>query len=82
MLLDNLDKAELERLVAAGEQAYAAGIQVNAGHGITTSNVQELFTIPHMVEFNIGHHIVSRALTIGLQAAVKEMLAAMDGYER
>ena len=73
-------QAELERLIAAGAAAHDAGLQVNTGHGITTTNVSELFAIPHMVEMNIGHHIVSRALFIGLEAAVKEMIAAMDGY--
>lgn len=73
-------RAELARLVAAGARAHAAGLQVNAGHGITTANVVELFAIPHMVELNIGHHIVSRAVFVGLRAAVGEMLAAMRGY--
>ncbi|MCB1096200.1 MAG: pyridoxine 5'-phosphate synthase [Verrucomicrobiae bacterium] len=72
--------AELDRLVAAGAAAHEAGLQVNAGHGITTANVSELFAIPHLVELNIGHHIVSRAIFIGLEQAVKEMIAAMDGY--
>ena len=74
--------AELGRLVAAGTEAHATGLQVNAGHGITTSNIGELFAIPHMVELNIGHHIVSRALFIGLRGAVQEMLNAMEGYGR
>lgn len=73
-------KRELDRLVAAGAAAHAAGLQVNAGHGITTANVSELFAIPHMVELNIGHHIVSRALFVGLKQAVQEMIQAMAGY--
>jgi pyridoxine 5-phosphate synthase len=71
---------ELARLVAGAERAHAAGLQVNAGHGITTENLRELFAVPHMVELNIGHHIVSRAVFIGLKAAVEEMRAAMGGY--
>ncbi|MGK0189903.1 MAG: pyridoxine 5-phosphate synthase [Verrucomicrobiales bacterium] len=71
---------ELNRLITAGTAAHAAGLQVNAGHGITTVNVSELFAIPHMVELNIGHHLVSRALFVGLKAAVEEMIAAMAGY--
>jgi len=68
---------ELQRLMAAGAQAGALGLQVNAGHGITTGNLQPLLGIPHLVELNIGHHIISRALTLGLQGAVREMLEAM-----
>ena len=70
-------KAELARLIAAGRQAAALGLQVNAGHGITTANLEPLLAIPHLRELNIGHHIVSRAITLGLRGAVGEMLAAM-----
>ena len=71
---------ELERLVDAARRAHAAGLQVNAGHGITTGNVETLFAIPHLAELNIGHHIVSRSIFIGLRAAVQEMLAVMSRY--
>ena len=70
-------EAELARLIAAGAQGHALGLQINAGHGITTGNLQPLKAIPHLVELNIGHHIVSRAVFIGLRAAVQEMLEAM-----
>jgi len=69
--------AELQRLIAAGAQAAGLGLQVNAGHGITTGNLAPLLAIPHLVELNIGHHIISRALTLGLRGAVQEMLEAM-----
>jgi pyridoxine 5-phosphate synthase len=72
-------EAELQRLIAAGGQAGALGLQVNAGHGITTGNLLPLLAIPHLHELNIGHHIVSRGLTLGLRGAVKEMLEAMGG---
>ena len=71
---------EVSRLVAAAERAHAAGIRVNAGHGITTANVKLLFAVPHLEELNIGHSIVSRAVMAGLDRAVREMLAAMSGY--
>ena len=71
---------EVERLAAGARLAHAAGIQVNAGHGITTDNLPGLFVVPHMVELNIGHHLVSRSLSIGLSAAVQEMRAVMAGY--
>lgn len=71
-------EAELQRLMAAGAQAGALGLQVNAGHGITTGNLPPLLAIPHLHELNIGHHIISRALSLGLRSAVREMLDAMQ----
>jgi pyridoxine 5-phosphate synthase len=71
---------ELERLVAAAQQAHALGLRVNAGHGLTHENVPLLHVVPHLVELNIGHSIISRAVFLGLEAAVKEMLRAMEGY--
>jgi len=52
---------ELERLIAAARQAYASGLKVNAGHGLNYQNLPLLHTVPHLVELNIGHSIVSRA---------------------
>ncbi len=69
---------ELERLIAAAEQAHGLGLKVNAGHGLNYQNLPLLHTVPHLVELNIGHSIISRAVTAGLAAAVKEMLA-VDG---
>ena len=69
--------AELERLRAASEMAHGLGIQVNAGHGINYVNIREILTVPHLVELNIGHSIVSRAVFAGLENAVREMLAGM-----
>ncbi len=70
-------EAELRRLIEGGSLASAAGLQVNAGHGITTANLPPLFAIPHLTELNIGHHIIARSILIGLRAAVHEMLAVM-----
>jgi pyridoxine 5-phosphate synthase len=74
-------QAELERLIAAAKQAHDLGLKVNAGHGLNCENVPLLHIVPHMIELNIGHSIVSRAVFIGLEAAVKEMLKAMEGYQ-
>jgi pyridoxine 5-phosphate synthase len=71
---------ELRRLVEAAELAHSMGIRVNAGHGLNTQNVPVLFEVPHLVELNIGHTIVSRAITVGLAMAVKEMLLVMEKY--
>ena len=72
--------AEVERLKAAAELGKSLGLQINAGHGLTTSNLPDLWPVPHLAELNIGHHLVSRAIFIGLDAAVKEMLAVMATY--
>jgi pyridoxine 5-phosphate synthase len=73
-------QVELERLVAAAKQAHGLGVKVNAGHGLNCENTPLLHVVPHLVELNIGHSILSRAVFIGLDAAVKEMLKAMEGY--
>jgi pyridoxine 5-phosphate synthase len=73
-------KQEVQRLIDASQQAHELGIRVNAGHGLNYHNVPDLFAVPHLVELNIGHSIVSRAITVGLRAAVQEMLQAMAGY--
>lgn len=72
---------EVRRLKSAAELAHSLGVQVNAGHGLTTRNVRELFAVPHLAELNIGHHLVSRAITTGLREAVREMLAVMGEYD-
>ena len=71
---------ELLRLIAAANQAHALGLKVNAGHGLNYANLPTLHRVPHLVELNIGHSIISRAVFGGLPAAVKEMLRLMEGY--
>jgi pyridoxine 5-phosphate synthase len=71
---------ELERLVAGAKQAHGLGLKVNAGHGLNYQNLPLLHRVPYLVELNIGHSIVSRAVAVGLQAAVKDMLTLMQGY--
>jgi len=53
------------------------GLAVHAGHGLTVRNVGPVAAIPEIEELNIGHSIVSRAVFIGLDQAVKEMRDAM-----
>jgi pyridoxine 5-phosphate synthase len=72
--------AEALRLREAAVLGHSLGLQINAGHGLTTQNLPDLFVVPHLVELNIGHHLVSRSVMIGLPAAVKEMLAVMSHY--
>ncbi len=71
---------EVSRLVAAAALARDLGLQVNAGHGLTTRNLPDLFTVPHLAELNIGHSLVARAITVGLRRAVEEMLEVMAAY--
>jgi pyridoxine 5-phosphate synthase len=71
---------ELQRLVAGAKLAHSFGLQVNAGHGLNYVNLHALFAVPHLVELNIGHSLVSRAVFVGMEAAVKEMLAVMQPY--
>ena len=73
-------QAELERLIAGAKQAHALGLKVNAGHGLNYQNLPLLRRVPHLVELNIGHSIVSRSVTVGLKAAVQEMLRLMANY--
>lgn len=70
---------ELERLIEGAAQAHASGLKVNAGHGINYTNIHEILRIPHLYELNIGHSIISRAVRTGLDSAVREMLALMNG---
>ena len=71
------DLPELTRLIAGAEHAHSLGLKVNAGHGLNYENLALLRRVPHLVELNIGHSIVSRAITVGLGQAVTEMLALM-----
>lgn len=70
---------ELERLQRAAAHAKAAGLAVHAGHGLNYDNVRAVAAIPEIEELNIGHSIVSRAITVGLEQAVREMRAVVDG---
>lgn len=68
---------ELERVQAAAGAGVAAGLKVNAGHGLHYSNVQAIAAIPEIAELNIGHAIVAQAIFVGWQNAIKEMKAIM-----
>lgn len=77
---EKIEREELENLQAAAKAASELKLQVNAGHGINYTNIQLMNKIPHLTELNIGHSIISRALFVGLQNAVREMLWAMEDY--
>ena len=68
---------ELQRIKNAAVYAHGQGLQVNAGHGLTYHNVEAIAKIPEVVELNIGHSIIARAVFGGLPEAVREMKALM-----
>lgn len=71
-------RGELERLVRAAERAKDLGFKVCAGHGINYENAAKIArALPQVVEYNIGHAIVARAIHIGMSEAVREMKALL-----
>lgn len=70
--------AELKRLAHAASLGAKLGLVVAAGHGLDYKNVYEVAAIAEIEEFNIGHSIMARAFFVGLDAAVREMQAALD----
>ena len=76
---DNLPERELElsRIHRAALYGHELGLQVNAGHGLHYHNVRPVAAIPHIAELNIGHSVISEAVFIGLEQAVKNMKALL-----
>ena len=70
--------SEFSRLREGALRAHVFGLVVNAGHGINYDNVAEIRTLPYVHELNIGHTIISRALTTGIDEAVREMKKRMN----
>jgi len=68
---------ELERLRRAGADALEAGLALHAGHGLTVGNLEAVARIPGMKEVNIGHDIIARAIFVGLESAVKEIMEVL-----
>jgi pyridoxine 5-phosphate synthase len=64
---------ELQKIINSVEFAHNIGLKVNAGHGLSYNNVSQIAAIPQILELNIGHSIISRAVLTGLHEAVKEM---------
>ena len=73
---------ELSRIVRAANHGRAAGLQVNAGHGLSYDNVAPVAALATIQELNIGHAIVARAVFTGMQAAVREMKRLMEAARR
>lgn len=70
-------KQELEKISGAARLAHKLGLGVLAGHGLTYRNIDAIATVGEIEELNIGHSIVSRAALVGLESAVREMIALM-----
>jgi len=70
--------SEIVRIAQAAVHATSLGLMVAAGHGLTYRNVGALAAIPEITEFNIGHNIISRAVFVGLNQAVREMIEAIQ----
>jgi len=66
-------RRELRRLRTAAREARSLGLAVHAGHGLTYENVIPVAAIPEIEEVNIGHSVVSRAVLVGMERAVREM---------
>lgn len=73
-------EAELRRLIEGARQAHRLGLRVNAGHGINLENLPGILRMPHLDTLNIGHSIVASAVLVGLETAVRNMLAGMNVY--
>lgn len=71
-------QTEYERICAAVKLGNELGLQVNAGHGLHYHNVTEVAIIPNVIELNIGHAIVARAVFVGFAEAVREMKRLME----
>jgi len=72
------DPSTLRALRDAAAYGSGIGLAVHAGHGLTVENVEPVSAIPEIEELNIGHSVVSRAVFVGLEGAVRELRAAMD----
>jgi pyridoxine 5-phosphate synthase len=75
-------RKELVRHARAAAHAHEAGLRVNAGHGLHYSNVREYIEdVPHLHTLNIGHAIISRAVFVGLDHAIREMRELLGSHE-
>lgn len=79
-LLPGADPApELERMRESSKLASRLGLKVLAGHGLTLANIPALAALPEIEEVNVGHSLIARAVLVGMERAVHEMLAALRG---
>jgi len=76
------DRAEVERELArirrAASHGAGLGLEIHAGHGLTTESVGPVAAVPEIRELNIGHALIADAIFVGLPQAIRDMRAAMD----
>jgi pyridoxine 5-phosphate synthase len=75
----NKRQEEFERIQNAVKMAHKVGLGVNAGHGLDYHNIGWLLDVPEIVEFSIGHAIVARAVLVGFERAVRDMVELISG---
>ena len=73
------EKREVRKISEAVDLAFRMGLGVNAGHGLDYHNIKQLRDLELIEEFSIGHSIIARALMVGMEQAVKEMLSLIKG---
>ena len=71
--------AELQKIAEAIKVGHKLGLGVNAGHGLNYHNIRQVLSLGGVEEFNIGHSIISRAVLVGLERAVRDMAALVHG---
>jgi pyridoxine 5-phosphate synthase len=76
---DRARDTALRSVTDAARLGRKLNLLVHAGHGLTYQNVRAIAALPEMTELNIGHNIVARAMLVGMERAVREMIAAMKG---
>jgi pyridoxine 5-phosphate synthase len=69
---------ELQKVIVAARRAHGLGLEVKAGHGLHYFNVRKIADIPEIVELSIGHSIVARAVMVGMEQAVRDMIALIQ----
>jgi pyridoxine 5-phosphate synthase len=74
-------RRELARLIEGARAAHALGLRVNAGHGINLATLPSILRLPYLDTLNIGHSIICRAVSVGVERATREMLAGMRAYQ-
>lgn len=73
---------ELRKVITAAQKAHALGLEVKAGHGLHYFNVAPIAAIPEIVELSIGHSIVARAVLVGIEQAVRDMISLIKQPHR
>ena len=72
---------ELNKLIKGAQVALDNGLRVNAGHGLNYRNVVNMHKLPGIEELNIGHSIIARAVFVGIERAVREMVALLENVK-